>query len=375
MSQPLIQWNDEQAMLADAAWSFVRARFPMETVRRLLESPDGFERATWQEMGTMGWLGIALPEAYGGSDLGLGSLACIMEAMGQHLGATPFLPSTLAMQAILAAGSEAQRQALLPDLASGQRIATVAFTEPHGSWELRQLHTTATMGKDGYVLQGTKRFVLDYSVADVVIIAAQCQDLPALFAVEKTALDKAQHRREIITDEGRRCFELKLDGVSIDSTCRLLGGDINHAMRHLELAGAFLMAADLVGAANGALELTVDYAKTRKQFGHPIGSYQAIKHPLVDAMVGIELGRSLVYHAATTLAAKEDKQAEIAVRMAKAHANEVMAFMADRAVQFHGGMGFTYDCHASLYYRHSLWGRHTFGDAIHHRRHLATLML
>jgi alkylation response protein AidB-like acyl-CoA dehydrogenase len=375
MSQPLIQWNDEQAMLADAAWSFVRARFPMETVRRLLESPDGFERATWQEMGAMGWLGIALPEAYGGSDLGLGSLACIMEAMGQHLGATPFLPSTLAMQAILAAGSETQRQALLPDLASGQRIATVAFTEPHGSWELRQLETVATMGKDGYVLHGTKRFALDYAAADVVVISAQCQDKPALFAVPKAALGEAAHRREIITDETRRCYELKLDGVHIESDSRLLGGDIDQAIRHLELAGAFLMAADLVGAANGAFELTLDYAKTRKQFGHPIGSYQAIKHPLVDAMVGIELGRSLVYHAATTLAATEDKQAAIAVRMAKAHANDVMAFMADRAVQFHGGMGFTYDCHASLYYRHSMWGRHTFGDAIHHRRHLAALML
>lgn len=375
MSQPLIQWNDEQAMLADAAWSFVRARFPMETVRRLLEDPDGFERATWQKMGAMGWLGIALPETYGGSDLGLGSLACIMEAMGQHLGATPFLPSTLAMQAILWAGSEAQRQALLPDLASGQRIATVAFTEPHGSWELRQLDTVATMGKSGYVLHGTKRFVLDYPVADVVIVSAQCQDMPALFAVEKTALDKATCHRETITDETRRCYELKFGDLEVDSTCRLLGGDINHTMRHLELAGTFLMAADLVGAANGAFELTVDYAKTRKQFGHLIGSYQAIKHPLVDAMVGIELGRSLVYHAATALAARDDRQTEIAVRMAKAHANEVMAFMADRAVQFHGGMGFTYDCHAALYYRHSMWARHTFGDAIHHRRHLATLML
>lgn len=375
MSQPLIQWNDEQAMLADAAWDFVRAKFPMETVRRLLESRDGFEHATWQEMGAMGWLGIALPEAYGGSGLGLGSLACIMEAMGQHLCATPFLPSTLAMQAILAAGSAAQRQALLPNLASGQRIATVAFTEPHGSWELRQLDTVATMAKDGYVLHGTKRFVLDYAAADVVVVSAQCQDMPALFAVEKAAFATASSRREIVTDETRRCYELKLDGVCVDSACRLLGGDISQAMRHLELAGAFLMAADLVGAANGAFELTLDYAKTRKQFGHPIGSYQAIKHPLVDAMMGIELGRALVYHAATFLDASEDRQAEVAVRMAKAHANDIMAFMADRAVQFHGGMGFTYDCHAALFYRHSMWARHTYGDAIHHRRHLAPLVL
>jgi alkylation response protein AidB-like acyl-CoA dehydrogenase len=367
-----IEYSEEEALLARSAAELLAARSDFADVRRNLARESGYDPALYRELAELGWLGVAVPEAYGGAGMRPGALVSLAEPMGRHLFASPFLATTLAAQALLAAGGEAHKQRWLPALVRGQALGSVALSEPSGSYELDALRAEARPAQGGFVLSGVKTFALDAQHADFAIVAVRLHGRPALLLVPAAAL-AGRMRRELLVDETRRSARIALDGVRVDGDALLDGGDPEQALRHVQRCAWLLLAADMAGGAEGVLQLTVEYLRTRKQFGKAIGSYQALKHPMVDVMIAIEQGRSLLYHAATAFERK-DPEREIALRMAKAQLGETYAYAADRAIQFHGAIGFTYECHAQLFLRRAQWLLHAFGDSLHHRRKLAELL-
>jgi alkylation response protein AidB-like acyl-CoA dehydrogenase len=367
-----IEHSEEEALLAHSAAELLAERSDFAAVRRAIATESGYDPALYRQLAELGWLGLALPESYGGAGMRAAALVNVVEPMGRFLFASPFLASTLAAQALLRAGNEAQRQRWLPPIARGEAIGAVALSEPSGSYELDRPQAEAVSTKDGFALRGVKTLVLDAQHADFVIVAARLQGRLALLLVPASAL-QGRVRREQLVDETRRSARVQLDGVQVDKDALLDGGDGEGALRHVERLGFLLLAAEMAGGAEGVLQLTVEYLKTRKQFGKLIGSYQALKHPMVEIMIAIEQGRSLLYHAATAFE-RPDPEPETALRMAKAQLGDTFAHATDRAIQFHGAIGFTYECHAQLYLRRAQWLQHTLGDAAHHRRKLAALL-
>jgi acyl-CoA dehydrogenase len=372
---PEITWSDEEAMLAQSAAELLGQRASFDAVRAAMTTEHGYDRALYRELAELGWLGVAVPAAYDGAEMRVGALCGIFEAAGMHVLGSPLLATTLAAQALLVAASDAQKRELLPPLVRGEVIGTVALSEPNGSWELAALGATAKETSGGYTLSGTKSFVLDGQNAGLVLIAARLAGGPALFAVRGDAL-QGRLRPEQLIDETRRSARLSLDGLHVGKDALLdgSGDDATLALAHLQRTGWLLLAAEIAGGTEGVLQLTLDYLKTRKQFGKLIGSYQALKHPTTEIMCSLEQGRSLLYHAATAFDRAEPAR-EVALRMAKAFLGDLYAHATDRSIQFHGAIGFTWECHAQLFFRRAQWAQYTFGDGAHHRRHLADLLL
>lgn len=363
--------TEEQVELLSVAENFCRERSPNEKVRNLIEDELGYDPATWKEIGELGWLAIAIPEAYDGVGLSLTEVVPVMEQMGRRMLNTPFAAATLAAQAILAGGTEAQRAALLPKIAAGG-AATVALSEANGDWDLANIEAIATASDKGYKLSGTKTFVMDVDSADVVIASVKIDGDVALVVIDKADISDKNVRREVLIDETKRGFELSLDGLEVSKDAVMDRDKTQAALEHIHLTANLLGAAELVGATQACIDYTVEYLGTRTQFGKLIGAYQALKHPTVDAYVDYEKARSLLYGAAFSFG--EQGKGEIATRMAKAQADKALSFAADRAIQFHGGFGFTYDCDAQLYRRRALFHASQYGDARYHKEKLADLL-
>lgn len=367
-----IGFNEEQADLAEVAVNFCREKSPMETVRKLMEDERGYDPAVWREIADLGWLGVAIPEEYGGVGLGLAEVAPVMEQMGRFMLASPFFATTLAAQALLAGGTEDQKKAYLPRLAEGA-VATLALAEADGAWELEAVSAHAAPEGDALRLSGTKHFVCDAGAADVFVVSVLYEQKPTLALVEAAVLPKGALRRETIIDETKRSYALTLDGVVIPQALLLDTDKATAALAHVHLAANLLAAAEMVGGTQAVIDYTIEYLTTRKQFGKLIGSYQALKHPTVDAFLQYEQARSHLYSAAHCF--NEQGTGEIATRMAKAQADVAYSYAADRSIQFHGGFGFTYDCDAQLYRRRAAWHASQYGDAAYHRKKLADLLL
>jgi len=365
-----ITFSDEQSLLLDTATEFFRDKSPTASVRDRMITATGFDESLWAEMVALGWTGLAIPERWGGSGLGLGAAVCIAEPMGRHLCASPWLSTQLFARALVAGGTEAQQQAWLPPLGEGA-IGTVAVTEPDGGWRLEEPDLALTVRGDVVVVNGVKTFVSDAAVADHVLVSGRLDGAPALVVVDRAELPAAE--RETVIDETRRCYRLSFDDVSVPAASLISGPAARQALAALQEAAWLLLAAEGAGGAAGVLAVIVGYLNTRTAFGRKIGSYQGLKHPTVDVLIALERARSHVYHAASLLDAGED--AEVALRMANAEASDAFAFAGDRAIQFHGGFGFTWECDAQLYLRRALYLQYAFGDALHHRKRLAELLL
>ena len=325
-------------------------------------------------MVALGWSGLAIPESCGGSELGLAAAVTIAEPMGRYLSATPWLPTQLFIQGVLA-GGEDLASALLPAVAEGA-IGTVALSELEGDWDLANAALAMSASADGVALNGPKTFVLNADVADYLLVSGSLDGAPALAVVAKDELPAAALKRETVIDETRRSFEVSLENVVVASDRLIQGEAAITALTAIRNAALLLISAECAGGIAGDLEVIVEYLNTRTAFGRKIGSYQGLKHPTVDILVGLERTRSHVYHAASAIEAGESpEQLEVALRMAKAEASDSFAFAGDRGIQFHGGFGFTWECDAQLYLRRALWAQYAFGDAIHHRRHLADALL
>jgi acyl-CoA dehydrogenase len=369
-----MNFNDEQAMIMKAAREFCRKQSPIASVREWVETESGFDLKLWDSMAELGWLGAVIPEEFGGIGLQIGSVIAIAENMGRYMFATPFFSITLAAQAILRAGTEAQKKSWLPKIADGT-IATIALLD-NEDWGSEEITCTAVEENGKLVLNGTKWFVDDAGVSEFFIVSVSYQNAPALVIVSQEQLADGACIRQTLIDETKRSFKVDFSGVTVDKSELLDTATTEAALRDLKLIGALLVAAEATGSATAALGIIIDYLKTRKQFDKLIGSYQALKHPTVEVLNQTENSRSFVYHAATIVSdAPLDEDTEIACRMAKAQATEALLFAGDRAVQFHGGMGFTYECDAQLYIRRAQWSQQQFGDAYHHRKRLAPLLL
>jgi alkylation response protein AidB-like acyl-CoA dehydrogenase len=358
-------------MLLHVAREFCRDKSPMAAVRTQLETDTGFDQALWDEMVALGWAGIALPESCGGSGMGVSTLVPVVEAMGRAMLGTPLISSALAGQLLLRAANTEQVERLLPALAAGAP-ASLALLE-NGDWG----DETVSLAMDGArVLHGTKKYVPDATVARLFVVPVAYQGGMALAVVRAEQLGAQALRSNTLIDQTKRAANVDFSGVQVDDNNVIVGVNVVAALRDIRLLGALLVAAEATGSAAACLDTIVDYLKTRKQFGKLIGSYQALKHPTVEILTATDAARSFIYHAATVVGDDAlDTDAEIACRMAKACASQTLLYAGDRAVQFHGGMGFTYDCDAQLYIRRAQWSQQQFGDAQHHRKRLATLLL
>ncbi len=357
-------------MLLDVAREFCRDRSPVAAVRAGLDSASGYDPEIWREMAELGWVGVTLPESCGGAGLDVGALVPVVESMGRSLLVTPLVNSTLAAQVLQRAAPD-RFESELAAIAAGE-IATPAWQESEDCGS-NSFHCRV----DGAgIITGQKRYVGDAQSANLFVVALAHPDGPALALVRRDQLAEGAIEPHTLIDETRRAATVDFSGVGVAPEALVAGAGVATALRDMRLLGALLLAAEATGSAAACLDTTVDYLKTRKQFGRLIGAYQALKHPAVDILTAVDACRSFIYHAATVaVGAPLDRDAEIACRMAKAQAGETLLQAGDRAVQFHGGMGFTYECDAQLYLRRGLWIQSQFGDARHHRRYLAELLL
>lgn len=366
-------FREEHDLLRKEARRLLTERCTLADIRRLAEDARGYDAALWKELGALGWMGLALPEAHGGAGLGYVPLVLLLDEMGRRLLPSPYLASLFAAFAVEAGGSEAQQARWLPALASGERSGALALTETGGGFEAGSVHATAEPSEGGFVLRGQKSHVL--SAQDAGFLVAPFREpsgAVSLFAVELPAKGVVVEP-ETGVDPTRRCARVAFDGVRVSKDARLEGGE--RALRATHLRATVALAAEMVGAADAALEMTRQYAVDRKQFGRQIGFFQAVKHPIVDVMIGVELARNHVLGAAAALDHAGPAEAEIAVRMAKALASDVFATAVRKGVQLHGGYGFTIDCDMHFYFKRALYSRATLGDAAHHRRHLAAILM
>lgn len=364
-----INFSEEQGMLLDVAREFVKDKSPGSEVRKFLESEQGFSEPVWQELVDLGWTGINLPESVGGSGLGIAALIPVVESMGKGLMGTPLVSTVLAAELIRRAGGIAEED-ILEDI-SGGCAATVAYLD--GS-DWGAANTGLSVDAQG-VLSGSKFMVPDAAQAAwIAVVGANEASEPVVALVSGDDIAVQAQQAHALIDLTKRAATIDFTGIKARRV--LSGAKIEGAVRDYLLIGALLTAAEAVGSTSACLDGIVDYLKTRKQFGKLIGSFQALKHPTVDIYVGMEQSRSLVYHASSEVGEGPlSAEAEVACRMAKAQASETIQYAGDRSVQFHGGFGFTWECDSSLFIRRAAWSQQQFGDAMHHRKRLAPLLL
>ncbi len=364
--------TEAQIDMLGVAESFCREKSPMDKVRDQLTTELGYDENIWREMGDLGWLAIAIPEEFGGVGLSLTEVAPVAEQLGRYMLTTPFSSTTIAAQALIMGGADSLKSEILPLISAGQ-AATIALSEPNGDWELSNVETEAVRDGKDYRLNGKKTFVMDLLASNWVIISAILEGQIALFCVTTASIPRENIRRETLVDETKRGYELTMDGLIVGKETLLDLEQVSATLNHIHLVANLLGAAELTGGCQACIDYTVEYLKTRKQFGKLIGSFQALKHPTVDAFVDYQKSRSLLYAAAFSFA--KQGEGEIATRMAKAQADKAMSFAADRSIQFHGGFGFTYDCDAQLYRRRAIFNASQYGDARYHKGKLADLLL
>ena len=359
-----LRYDEDHALLREQARRWIAERSPMSVVRRLTDDARGDDPDVWKELADLGWLGLLIPEAHGGSGLGFTHLAVLLEETGRQLLPSPLLPVTLAALAIEHGGSEAQRARWLPRIAAGAVRSSLAHVQPDGSWQAADTRATRSAGR----LSGEKQHVWAAPTADVFIVPFRENGATRLALVEAAARGVSVVP-EIAVDRTRRSGRVVMRDVAV-SDDDILPVAAEDVLQFLLPRACTALAAEMAGGADALLTMTAAYAATRIQFGRPIGSFQAVKHPLVNILIAIEHGRSLVYAAAAALDAGAP-DAELLARMAKAQLNETYMFAAARGVQSHGGFGFTIDCDVHFYFKRAHASRPAFGDASHHRRWIA----
>jgi alkylation response protein AidB-like acyl-CoA dehydrogenase len=362
-------FSEEQEELRRTVRAFLEDKSPSAEVRRLMETEEGYDPALWEQMGSqLGLQGLAIPEEYGGSGYTYVELIVVLEEMGRALLAAPYFSTVaLAANAILHSGDDAAKKELLPGIASGETIAALALTEDNGRWDAEGITATATKSNDGYTLDGHKMFVLDGHTANLILVAARTDAGVSLFRVDADAsgLTRTPHAT---MDQTRKQAKLEF----ADTPAQLIGTDgagWSVLERVLDLA-AVALAAEQVGGAQKVLEMAVEYAKVRVQFGRPIGSFQAIKHKCADMLLEVESAKSAAYYAGWCASELNDELPSVA-SLAKAYCSEAYFHAAAENIQIHGGIGFTWEHPAHLYFKRAKSSELLFGDPTYHRELLA----
>ena len=358
-------FTEEQELLRDQVWRFMQQDCPMTEVRRIAASPNGFSKALWQRMGELGWLGLVIPEQYGGLGLRWVDLVVLLDETGRGLCPLPLVSHHLAATAIVAGGTEAQKQCWLPKLAHGEIVATLGLYDDPSWIEPRAVRLEARGG----TVSGNKPFVADAPAADLLVLACRSADGLALGLIDR-ATTGVTVAKEPSMDTTKPTGTVTLDGVVLDADRTMPLDDA--FLARLTDCGAVAVTAEMVGAAEAGLALTMAYARTRVQFGAPIGRYQGVKHRLADMFVDVESFKSLLYYAAWTV---DDAPAELprAASLAKAYASDAFAKIGIDVVGLHGAIGFTAEYDAQLFLKRSKWARPAWGDSDYHYERVAAL--
>jgi alkylation response protein AidB-like acyl-CoA dehydrogenase len=367
-------FSDEQEQLRDAVRKFMEAKSPSAEVRRLMETTEGYDPAVWAQMANeLGLQSLHIPEEYGGQGFTFIELGIVLEEMGRVLLCAPYFSTVcLAANAIMNAATDAQKAELLPGIASGETIAALAFTEPNGKWDASGITMEATGSGDSYTLSGTKMFVIDGHTADkIVVVARQAgtsgENGIGFFVVDGDAAGLT--RTPLATmDMTRKQARLDFDGVAATPLGEV-GTGWPALSKTLDQA-AVAIANESIGGAQKCLEMSVEYAKVRVQFGRPIGSFQAIKHKCADMLLEVESGKSAAYYAAWA-AAEDNEELPVVASLAKAYVSDAYFHAAAENIQIHGGIGFTWEHDAHLYFKRAKSSEILLGDATYHRELLA----
>jgi alkylation response protein AidB-like acyl-CoA dehydrogenase len=370
-------FTEEQEFLRQKARDFLADWVPMRLVRDVMESTASHSPEVWKQMAELGWMGLALPEEYGGADLGMVELCVVLEELGRSLAPVPFLPNAIAGAVILESGDDAQKRTWLRRIGAGEAIGTLAITEERGTENPGDLVLRAKSDGDGWVLDGRKLFVPDAASAAVLVVVARTggegESGLGLFLVPRETAGVEMVAMSSM-DLLRPLYEVSFRGAKLPADA-LLGGD-RDAWPRLERVldrGRVMIAAEMLGGAEKCLENSVAYAKERVQFGKPIGVNQAIKHKCADMLFEIESAKSITYYAAW--AAREDNdEAPLTAAMAKAFVSDAYRHTSAENIQIHGGVGFTweYDCH--LYFKRAKTDEAWLGDASFHRERIAQML-
>jgi len=362
-------FTDEQDELRKTVRAFLESKSPETAVREQMETERGFDPAVWNQMGEqMGLMGLHIPEEFGGMGFGYVELGVVLEEMGRALLCAPYFSTVvLAANALLQSGDDAAKAKYLPGIASGATIATLAVAEKAGTWEESGVSLAATNAGGSWTLNGEKLYVTDGHTADLVLVVARTAKGLALFAVDGSA--KGLTRRALATmDQTRKQAALEFSNV----TAELIGADGDGARilsTVLDLVAVGL-AAEQVGGAQKVLDMAVEYAKVRVQFGRPIGSFQAIKHKCADMLLEVESAKSAAYYAMWCASEMNDELPQVA-SLAKAYCSEAYFHATAENIQIHGGIGFTWEHPAHLYFKRAKSSELMFGDPTHHRELLA----
>ncbi len=359
--------TDEQQMLQAAAREFLAARLKSERIRELAESDDAFSEDLWREISDLNWPGLMISEQYGGQGLGTVELAVLMEQLGYALTPGPILSSILAGIALETAATEEQKERYLAPLATGEQRASLALWDAGAGWSPNDITLEPEEASGGYVLRGEKLFVMDAARADFLIVGATGD---RRFIVARDADGVSIAPTETI-DATRKQYAVKLDGVQVSADAAF-GGD--GALAPARVRAFTAVAAELTGVAQRAMEMAVEYAKERKQFGRPIGSYQAVSHRCAQMLLETEAARSAAYYAAWA-ADNEPETAPLAASMAKAYASDAGVRVTNASLQVHGGIGFTWEHDLHFFLKRAAADAVMFGDARWHREQVARMVI
>jgi alkylation response protein AidB-like acyl-CoA dehydrogenase len=372
-------FNDEQELLRSTARKFFENECGSDTVRRLMETPEGISPDLWTKIAEQGWLGLVFPEAYDGMGLGLVDLVVLMEEMGRAVVPGPYFSTVLlGGLAVLEAGSEAQKKEWLPKIAAGDKRVALAWMEPSAQLGPAGVTLTATEKGGRYTLSGTKLFVHDAHTADALVVAARTRPGAGAEGVSLFLLPRETSGLRVTLlptmDQTRKLCEVTCADVTVGADALLGAAGAGWAPlgRVLDRATVALCA-EMCGGAQKVLDMTVEYAKIRQAFGRPIGSYQGVKHRAADMLVDVENGKSITYYAAWALD-EGAAEAPLAVSMAKAYVSDAFRRVAAAGIQLHGGIGFTWEHDLHLYFKRAKGSEFTFGDATHHRERVAQLV-
>jgi alkylation response protein AidB-like acyl-CoA dehydrogenase len=362
-------FSDEQEELRTAVRRFLAEKSPESEVRRLMDTTDGYDPAVWSQMADqLGLQSLTIPEEFGGSGFTYVELLVVLEEMGAALLCAPFFSSVaLGANALLTSGDDEAKKSYLPGIASGETIATLAITEENGKWDFSGIELAATQKDGGWVLNGAKMFVIDGHVANLIIVAARTGAGVTLFAVDGDAAGLTRTPLPTM-DQTRKQARLQF----ADTPAALIGTDGGAEAglsKTLDLA-AVALAAEQVGGAQHVLDASVEYAKTRIQFGRPIGSFQAIKHKCADMLLEVESAKSAAYYAAWA-AAEDSDELPVVASLAKSYCSEAYFHSAAENIQIHGGIGFTWEHPAHLYFKRAKSSELLLGDPSYHRELLA----
>ena len=370
-------FTDEQALLQDSVQRFIQNSYAFDSRQKLIKTEDGFSRENWASFAELGWLALPFSEESGGFGGTAVETMILMEEFGKGLVVEPYLTTVLMSGSIIeAGGSSAQKEGVLAEIMAGTKLAALAYVEPQARFNLADVTTTATAEGDGYVINGFKGVVMGGPSADVLIVPARTageqRDEAGITLFQVDANSNGISKRDYPTIDGGRASEITLENVTVDASAVI--GEVGGGFALLEVGinnGILGVGAEAVGAMEVLYKTTVEYCKTREQFGQPIGKFQVLQHRMVDMFMEHEQAKSLLYMAAIRMSENDADEARKAISALKVQIGKGGRFVGQQAIQLHGGMGMTDELNVGHYFKRLTAIETLFGNVDYHLKKYA----